>query len=104
MTAETIRDRGTAIDVTDDAIIFEMERQTSSSGALYRTGVGMSAAPERFDSDYDRLSEEIILNRDAHIENEADVEAFALQMGRDWDLESTFGRNYFVHRQPSFYG
>lgn len=43
LTVEKIRDRGRVLDVTEDAIEFEVERHTSASGAMYREGLAMSA-------------------------------------------------------------
>jgi len=43
LTIDKIRARGHVLDVTEDAIVFEVERHTSASGALYREGLAMSA-------------------------------------------------------------
>lgn len=83
LTAEKIRERGTVLDVTEDAIEFEVERHKSASGALYTDGLAMSAfvtywpryrydrdtgtlteleerRPREFECDYDRLADELL--------------------------------------------
>lgn len=131
LTVEKIRDRARVLDVTDDAIIFEVERHTSASGAVYTEGLAMSAfvtywpryrydrntdtlteleerRPREFECDYDRLADELLRetfelrveaqgdawlceervgNREAEVETLEDVQTFAEQIVRDWDLE-----------------
>lgn len=83
LTVDKIRDRGHVVDVTDDAIVFEVERHTSASGAMYREGLAMSAfvtfwpryrydrdtaelteleehRPREFECDYDLLADELL--------------------------------------------
>lgn len=83
LTVEKIWDRGHVLDVTEDAIEFEVERHTSASGAMYREGLAMSAfvtywpryrydrathelteleerRPRDFECDYDLLADEIL--------------------------------------------
>lgn len=135
LSVEKIWDRGRVLDVTDDAIEFEVERHTSASGAMYREGRAMSAfitfwpryrydratheltpleeqRPREFDCDYDLLVDELLefgfdlrvyardggwvceegaSNRRVEVEDAEDVQAFAEQMMRDWDLKSFFG-------------
>jgi len=62
LTTEKIWDRGHVLDVTDDAIEFEVERHTSASGAMYREGLAMSAFVTfwpryRYDRDTAELTE-----------------------------------------------
>ena len=62
LTVDKIRDRGHVLDVTDDAIEFEVERHTSASGAMYREGLSMSAFVTywpryRYDRDTTELTE-----------------------------------------------
>lgn len=135
LTVEKILDRGRVLDVTEDAVEFEVERHRSASGALYREGLGMSAfvtfwpcyrydratheltqleeqRPREFECDYDLLVDELlefgfnlrvyagddgwvceegVSNRASEVEDTDDVQAFAEQMMRDWDLKSFFG-------------
>lgn len=83
LTVNKIRDRGHVLDVTEEAIVFEVERHTSASGAMYREGLAMSAfvtywpcyhydratheltqmeesRPREFECDYDLLTDEIL--------------------------------------------
>ncbi len=83
LTVEKIRDRGRVLDVTDDAIVFEVERHRSAGGAMYREGLAMSAfvtywpryrydrtsgelvqleeqRPREFECDYGMLADEIL--------------------------------------------
>jgi hypothetical protein len=135
LTVEKIRDRGEILDVTEGAIVFEVERHTSASGAMYREGLAMSAfvtfwpryrydratheltqleeqRPREFECDYGLLAdelleygfdlrvsarddgwvcEEVASNQESEVEDEDDVQAFAEQMMRDWDLQTFFG-------------
>jgi hypothetical protein len=83
LTVEKIRDRGEVLDVTEEAIVFEVERHTSASGALYTAGLAMSAfvtywpryrydrtahelmglderRPRTFECYYDRLADKLL--------------------------------------------
>lgn len=83
LTVEKIWDRGIILDVTDEAIVFEVERHHSASGALYREGFAMRAfvtywpryrydrdthdltsleerRPRTFECDYDLLVDEML--------------------------------------------
>jgi hypothetical protein len=83
LTIDKIRARGHVLDVTEDAIVFEVERHTSASGALYREGLAMSAfvtywpryrydrdtaevteleerRPREFECDYGLLADELL--------------------------------------------
>jgi len=83
LTVQKIWDRGHVLDVTEEAIVFEVERHTSASGALYREGLPMSAfvtywpryrydrdtaelteleerRPREFACDYDRLADDLL--------------------------------------------
>jgi hypothetical protein len=135
LTVEKIRDRGRVLDVTEDAIEFEVERHTSASGAMYREGLAMSAfitfwpryrydraahelteleeqRPREFECDYGLLADELLefgfdlrvrarndgwvceegaSNRVSEVDDADDVQAFAEQMMRDWDLKTFFG-------------
>lgn len=43
LTAEKVRHRGQVLETTDGAVVFEVERHTAASGALYTEGQPMSA-------------------------------------------------------------
>lgn len=83
LTTDKILDLGTVLEVTDDSIIFEVERHQGASGALYREGVAMNAfitywpryrydrasheltpleerRPREFDCDYHMLAVELL--------------------------------------------
>lgn len=83
LTSEKIWDRGTVLEVTEETIIFDVERHHSASGALYREGLAMSAfvtfwpryhfdrsshelteleelRPREFECNYDRLVQEML--------------------------------------------
>lgn len=83
LTVEKIWDRGTVLEVTEEAIVFDVERHHSASGALYREGLAMSAfvtfwpryrfdrsshelteleerRPREFECNYDRLVDEML--------------------------------------------
>lgn len=135
LTADKILDRGTVLEVTDDAIVFEVERHQAASGAFYREGFAMNAfitywpryrydrasheltqleerRSRKFDCNYDLLADELlehmfelqleaqddawrcrerVMNSETRVETEADLQAFAEQLIRDWDPEGVFG-------------
>lgn len=96
LTVDKIRDRGHVLDVSDDAIVFEVERHTSASGAMYREGLAMSAfvtfwpryrydrdtaelteleehRPREFECDYGLLADEMLeYGFDLRVEAEGD--------------------------------
>lgn len=82
LTAEKVRDRGRVLESTEEAVVFEVERHTAASGALYTEGMPMSAfitywpryrfefeteeltqleehRPRTFDCNYDLLVDEL---------------------------------------------
>lgn len=83
LTREKIWDLGTVLEVTDEGIVFDVERHQSASGALYREGLSMSAfvtfwpryrfdrsshelteleecRPSEFECDYNLLADELL--------------------------------------------